>query len=149
MDDYDQCLESFSRKVMEVSRYDIDSEGLLTKRNDTEFLTMYFDATVMSEYLFKAIEKTIEGDIPYELDFLLRYEKAKKEIQMIVDMPDNKIDLFIEVCRENQGILSASKRKKYFSMLTDEEVGSLEKIIALCLPSEEQISGMPTVMQKK
>lgn len=110
--------------------------------NDTDFLYRYFDATEMSEYLFKVIEKTIDVDIPAELDFLLRYENAKKEMQMIVDMPDNKIDLFIQLCRQNGGILSASKRKKLFSMLSDEEVGNLEKIVKGFLPSEEQDAGI-------
>ncbi len=142
MDEYDRCLESFSRKVMEISRYEIDSEGILTKMNDTDFLYRYFDATAMSEYLFKVIEKTIDVDIPAELDFLLRYENAKKEMQMIVDMPDNKIDLFIQLCRQNGGILSPSKRKKLFSMLSDEEVGNLEKIVKGFLPSEEQDAGI-------
>lgn len=141
MADYDRCLESFSRKVMETSRYEIDSEGILTKSNDTDFLYRYFDATVMSEYLFKVIEETINVDIPAELDFLLRYEKAKKEMQTIVDMPDNKIDLFIQVCRQNDGVLSASKRKKFFSMLSDEEVDHLEKTVNNFLPAEEQDAG--------
>ncbi len=147
MDDYNRCLESFSRKVMEISLYDIDSEGILTKKNDTNFLYRYFDATAMSEYLFNVIEKTVEIDIPTELDFLLLHEKAKKEIQMIVDMPDNKIDLFIQACRQNKGILSDSKRKNFFPMLTDEEVGSMEKAVNTYLPTEVQETGMSPGMR--
>lgn len=147
MADYDRCLESFSRKVMEISRYDIDSEGALAKRNDTDFLCRYFDATVMAEYLFKVIEETINVDIPAELDFLLRYEKAKKEMQMIVDMPDSKIDLFIQVCRQKGGVLSASKRKKFFSMLSDEEIESLEKTVSSFLPLGEPDTGLTPGMQ--
>ena len=86
-------------------------------------------------------------DIPAELDFLLRYEKAKKKMQMIVDMPDSKIDLFIQVCRQKGGILSASKRKKFFSMLSDEEVESLEKIVSSFLPPEEPDTGLTPGMQ--
>lgn len=141
MADYEKCLESFSGKVMEISRYEIDPDGILTKRNNTDFLYRYFDATVMAEYLFKVIEETIEVDIPDELDFLVRYEKAKKEMQRIVDMPDNKIDLFIQVCWQNDGVLSASKRKKFFSMLSDEEVESLEKTVNNYLPTEEAETG--------
>ena len=144
MADYDRCLESFSGKVMEISRYDIDSEGILAKRNDTDFLCRYFDATAMAEYLFKVIEETINVDIPAELDFLLRYEKAKKEMQMIVDMPDNKIDLFIQLCRQKDGVLSASKRKKFFPMLSDEEVESLEKTVNSLILSGEPGLRMPS-----
>ena len=97
--------------------------------NDTDFLCRYFDATEMSEYLFKVIEETIDSVIPAELVFLLRYEKAKKEMQTVVDMPDNKIDSFITFCQQNNGVLAASKRKKYFPMLSDEEIGSLEKSV--------------------
>ena len=129
MADYESCLESFSKKVMEITRYEIDHEGFLRKMNDTDFLCRYFDATEMSEYLFKVIEETIDSDIPAELDFLLRYEKAKKERQTVVDMPDNKIDSFITFCQQNNGVLGASKRKKFFPMLSDEEIGSLEKSV--------------------
>ena len=142
MADYDKCLESFSRKIMERSQYDIDSDGILTQRSDTDFLYRYFDATVMAEYLFHVMEETIEMDIPAELDFLLRYEKTKKEMQMIVDMPDKKIDLFIQACRQNGGVLSAPKRKKFFSMLSDEEVEHLEKSVNRFLPAEEPKTGL-------
>jgi len=65
-------------------------------------------------------------------------------MQMIVDMPDNKIDLFLQVCRQNEGVLSASKRKKLFSMLSGEEAGRLERTVDSFFPSEDagSFSGM-------
>lgn len=146
MADYDKCLGVFSEKVMEISQYDIDAEGVVFKRNDTDFLCRYFDATAMAEYLFKVIEETLEVDIPAELDYLLRYERAKKEMQTIVDMPDNKIDLFIQVCRQNDGILSGSKRKKLFPILSDDEVARLARTVKNHLPVEKSQTGLPPGM---
>ncbi|MHB8545122.1 MAG: Fic family protein [Leptospirales bacterium] len=137
MGEYDLCLESFSKKIMAVSQYSIDPEGILTRQNDTDFLYRFFDATPMTEYLFKVIEKTIEVDIPKELDFIGKYDKMKKAMQDLVDMPDKKIDLFIQMCRQNDGILSDSKKEKLFGMLSDEEIKDLEDIVNHFLPPEK------------
>jgi hypothetical protein len=54
---------------------------------------------------------------------------SKSALQAIVDMPDRLIDLFIRLCVQNKGVLSASKRKNHFSMLTDEEVAEMQQAI--------------------
>ena len=40
-----------------------------------------------------------------------------------------KIDLFIKFACQNYGILSQQKREKYFSVLTEKEVISMQDII--------------------
>ncbi|HVY52932.1 MAG TPA: cell filamentation protein Fic, partial [Gammaproteobacteria bacterium] len=63
-----------------------------------------------------------------ELEFLVSYDKTKKAMQEIVDMPDQKLDLFIKSVLENNGILSAKKRNRY-PELTAEEIDGLAQVV--------------------
>ena len=44
-------------------------------------------------------------------------------------MPDRQIDLFIRICLQNNGRLSARKRASSFSFLLDEEVACMEQAV--------------------
>jgi hypothetical protein len=55
--------------------------------------------------------------------------KTKQTIQEIVDMPDRLIDLFIQLCLQNNGRLSAMKRESHFGFLTDDELASMENAV--------------------
>lgn len=129
MDEYDRCLESFSEKIMILSNYTLNSDGCLTKKTDPDAYYRYFEATKMAEYLFGVIEKVIDGDLKEELQFLVKYDGAKKEIQNYVDLPDKQIDLFIRFSLKNNGSISNSKRKSHFQSLTDGEMDTLSQIV--------------------
>ena len=116
------------KPLMELIEYSIDAQGGMTVNNETRDYYRYMDLTVQVQLLFEFILETINVELPKELNYLANYDEAKSEIQNIVDMPDNKIDLFIRVCLQNQGKLSNSK-KNHFSMLTDEEVDRMEKVV--------------------
>jgi len=60
---------------------------------------------------------------------LVSYDRTKKEIQSIVDMPDRLIDLVIQLCLQNKGQLSARKRADHYSFLADEEVARIENAV--------------------
>ncbi|MDW7774461.1 MAG: hypothetical protein SCH71_16370 [Desulfobulbaceae bacterium] len=81
------------------------------------------------EELFRFIEKTIETELAQELAFLANYVETKKAIQEIVDMPDWQIDLFIRLCLQNNGQLSARKRASHFKLLTNDEIGRMEAAV--------------------
>ncbi len=85
--------------------------------------------TPQAEALFRFIEQTIDTELASELAFLANYDKTKKAIQEIVDMPDRKIDLFIRFCLQNNGRLSSRKREIHFDFLSDEEVALLEQAV--------------------
>ncbi len=127
---YDASLEAFSRPLMTLVEYTIDEEGRMTVQNDTARLYAYIDMTPQAESLFKFIEQTIDTQLVEELSFLAKYDEVKKAIQEIADMPDQKIDLFIRFCRQNNGRLSARKRESHFGFLSDEEVAGMEQAVA-------------------
>ena len=64
-----------------------------------------------------------------ELSFLANYDNTKKAVQNIIDMPDRLIDLFIQLCLQNNGSLSARKRSTHFDFLTDEELSDMEQAV--------------------
>jgi hypothetical protein len=127
--EYDASLEAFSRPLGLLVDYELNDEGRMTVLNDTAVWYRYIDLTAQAEALFSFIQATIETELPAELRFLAGYDQAKAAIQQIVDLPDRALDLFIRVCLDNGGHLSARKRASHFPMLTDDEVGLLEQAV--------------------
>ena len=66
--------------------------------NDTAGWYRFIDMTAQAEALFGFIDKTIDTELATELSFLQNYDRTKRKIQEIVDMPDRQIDLFIRFC---------------------------------------------------
>ncbi len=126
---YDQILESFSEPLLHLLKYKLDEKGELTVHGETSDFYQYTDYTLMAEYLFSCVEDTIETDFKKELKYIVNYDRIKKAVQNVVDMPDRKIDLFIKMTMQNNGTLSPKKRNNYFSMLTESEIRQLEKIV--------------------
>jgi Fic family protein len=124
---YDASLEAFSRQLMPLLEYSLDEDSRMTVHNDTALWYRYIDMTSQAEALFRFIEQTIDTELTSELAFLANYDKTKKAIQEIVDMPDRQIDLFIRFCLHKNGRLSARKRASHFDFLLDEEVDQMEK----------------------
>ncbi|MBW2076884.1 MAG: Fic family protein [Deltaproteobacteria bacterium] len=127
--DYDETLEVFSKPLMPLIDYDLDRNGRMIVKNETDVYYRYIDMTAIAERLFMFIQDTIETELVSELNFLLDYDKAKLSIQDVVDMPDRMIDLFIRLCIENRGSLSKNKRKSLFAELTDKEISRMEKCV--------------------
>jgi len=127
--DYDGSLESFSRPLMTLAEYSMDDHGRMTVQNETANWYRFIDMTPQAEALFRFVEQTIDTELVEELAFLANYDETKKAIQDIVDMPDRKIDLFIQSCLQNNGRLSARKRASHFDVLSDTEVAHMEDAI--------------------
>ena len=127
--DYDASLEAFSRPLMALVDYALDEQGRMTVQNDTARWYRYIDMTSQAEALFRFIQQTIDTELVEELAFLANYDQTKKAIQEVVDMPDRKIDFFIQSCLQNTGRLSVQKRTNHFDFLSDEEVTRMEEAI--------------------
>ncbi len=124
--EYDASLEAFSRPLMALVEYSLDNQGKMTVTNDVQRWYAYQDMTLQVEALFRFIDRTVSTELVEELNFIENYDRTKSAIQKIVDLPDQKIDLFIRFCLQNNGHLSARKRSSHFSMLTGEEIGRME-----------------------
>ena len=124
--DYDASLEAFSRPLLQLIDYQLDEMGQMIVDNDTACWYQYMDMTAQSEALYEFVTKTITEELVEELSFLANYDNTKQAIQEIIDMPDRLIDLFIQLCLQNNGSLSVSKRSAHFNFLTDEELSAME-----------------------
>jgi len=127
--DYDDSLEAFSRPLLTLVDYSLDEDGRMEVRNDTAKWYRYIDMTPQTEALFRFIEQTIDTELADELSFLANYDRTKESIQAIVDMPDRMIDLFIRLCLQNNGRISAAKRKDHFESLSDGEIARMEEAV--------------------
>ena len=126
---YDASLEAFSSKIVPMIDYAIDNEGRMRVYSDTAIWYRYMDMTPQSEALYCFVKETIEKELPNELAFLSGYDKTKKALKEIVDIPDRLIDLFIRFVLQNHGKLSRKKKVRYFATLTDEEIEEMEDVV--------------------
>ena len=127
--DYNASLEAFSRPLMPLVEYTLDEDGRMSVHNETALWYRYMDLTPQAEALFRYIERTIDTELAGELAFIANYDKTKKTVQEIVDMPDRQIDLFIRFCLQNNGRLSARKRASHFDILSEEEITGMEQAV--------------------
>lgn len=127
---YDTSLEAFSRPLLPLIDRQLDQNGRLTVLNETRDLYRYPDCTPMAEALYGFVEETIETELPAEIRFLRQYDRARELMRNIVDLPNRQADLFIRLCRQNNGMLSGKKRHmEEFSLLADDEIGALEGVV--------------------
>lgn len=126
---YDDSLEAFSNPLMRLVEYDMDDLGQMMVPGETKRLYKYIDMTSQTQALYEFINLTIENELVEELDFLVNYDRTKQSLQEIVDMPDRLIDLFIQLCLQNNGHLSARKKESHFEFLTPDELAAMEKAV--------------------
>lgn len=81
----------------------------------------------------------LEHDLVAELDFLRRLDELRARMREIVEMPDKKEQLFINLCRNNRGRLSQRKRP-HFAELDDPTIEALEALVRE-LMNEAEVPG--------
>lgn len=128
MEEYDNPLESLSKLIGRKIKYDINDSGEMIVNNASEIEALYRfpDLTNHTVFLAKAIQITVNKDVPEELLFLQHYDYLKLDIQNVVDMPDNKVDRMIVFLHQNKGKLSSRKRK-FYEELSDNEIEQMKQ----------------------
>jgi hypothetical protein len=74
------------------------------------------------------VARTVDHDLPKEIDYLRRHDEAQRRIMEAVEMPDRLVQNLIMFIRQNDGKLAKRRREKEFAALTDDEVASIEGI---------------------
>jgi hypothetical protein len=128
INDYRTALEDYSTRLLPSIDWQPTENGNVRVLNDTGDLYRFFDATPQTEFLYGCVQRTIEQDLPAEAEFLRSYDAFRKDLNLIVDMPDSLLDLLFRFLRQNGGILSRRGREKEFAALTDDEVDRIEAI---------------------
>jgi len=129
IDDYRTTLQSHSGPLMEYIDWRPTPDRNIEVLNDTADLYRYFDCTHEAEFLYGCVKRTVEHDLPHEIDYLRRHDEARRRIMDSVEMPDRLADDLLLFVRQNKGKLSKKRREGEFEALTDNEVNSIEKII--------------------
>ena len=73
--------------------------------------------------------RTVERDLPKEIDYLRRHDEAIQRIMNAVEMPDRLAENLVRYIRSNRGKLSKRRRDGEFNRLTEAEVALLEGIV--------------------
>lgn len=126
---YDEVLTAVDRQIMPHVVHDFDGPELLARGNDAH-LYAYLDLTPHAEALYGWIEGTIDRELVQEIDFLRRYDQAKRRMRLVVDLPDRLEDLFVTLCHAPPHKLSQTKRSRHFAALSDVQIEGLEAAVA-------------------
>jgi hypothetical protein len=127
---YDEALEDFSVRTMGKAVYTANEAGAVTLTNPSEVepLWRFPDLTRQVEFLMTVMSRAIEV-LPRELGYLRRYDRARKEIRGVVDLPDQRLNSLMKWLDAGGGKLSNNKRKQ-FAELTDAEIAGVEQAYA-------------------
>lgn len=128
IDEYRRVLESYSTRLLPLIDWEPTEDFNVDVLNNTVDFYRYFDATPHAEFLYACVRKTIEEDLPYETDFLRRYDQFRQQVTGFIDMPDRLIDLLFRFLQQNKGQLSKRALDHEFEALADEEVQHIERI---------------------
>jgi hypothetical protein len=134
---YDEVLETFSRPLFPFIRWGWTAGREIVVDNDTADLYRYFDATAFAEYLYDRVADTVRCDLREELGFVAVFDRALAGVREVVDMPDRRASLFVRLCLQNDGRLSAAKRWQ-FPELEDAEIAAMEAAVQGAIREEAE-----------
>jgi hypothetical protein len=129
IDDYRTTLQAHSQPLMAFIDWRATPDRNVEVLNDTGDLYRYFDCTDAAEFLYACVARTVEHDLPAEIDFLRRHDGAVRSIMEAVEMPDRLAQNLVMFIRQNNGTLPRKRRANEYQQLTDDEVAALEAIV--------------------
>jgi len=128
IDDYRVTLQNHSGPLMDFIEWRPTADRNVEVMNDTADLYRFFDCTEAAEFLYACVERTVERDLPEEIDYLRRHDEAQRCIMETVEMPDRLAQNLILFLRQNNGVLSKRRRENEYEALSNEEVAAIEDI---------------------
>jgi len=129
IDHYRSKLQGHSGPLMPFIEWRPTPSRNVEVLNDTDDLYRYFDCTEEAEFLYSCVRRTVEDDLPREIEYLRRHDEATHRIMDAVEMPDRLAGNLVMFIRQNQGSLSKNRRDHEFKALRDDEVALIEGIV--------------------
>jgi hypothetical protein len=129
IDEYRETLQAHSGPLMNFIEWRPTPNHNVEVLNDTADLYRYWDCTAAAEFLYACVARTVEHDLPREIDYLRRHDSALRRIMDTVEMPDRVAENLLIFIRQNKGSLSKRRRRDEYDALSDNEVAMLEKIV--------------------
>ena len=125
---YREVLEHYSRPHLVLTHWETTTSLNVRVLNNTRDFFRFFDATWQAEFLADSVVETIRQTLPREIEYLRRYDQARRRISAFLEMPDSTFDLMMGFLRQNGGHFSQRTRTAEFARLTDDEAASIERI---------------------
>ena len=144
IDDYRAALMQHSGPLLPFIDWRPTPERNVLVQNATADLYRYFDCTEEAEFLYECVGRTVQDDLPREIDYLRRHDDAIRRIMDTVEMPDRIAEDLVTFVRQNEGSLSRNRREHEFKSLTDDEVASLERIVRDAFAGFDERPGGPS-----
>ncbi|MCA0314566.1 MAG: Fic family protein [Candidatus Melainabacteria bacterium] len=141
IDKYRETLQSHSARLMEFIEWEPAAKGNIHVLNDTADLYRYFDCTESAEFLYSCVRRTVEADLPREIDYLTRRDQAVREVMNVVEMPDLIAEQFVLFVHRNGGTLPKNRREREFVALKEEELIALEEIVRDAFDGFDNVPG--------
>jgi hypothetical protein len=129
IDHYRSTLQGHSGPLMPFIEWRPTLSRNVEVLNDTADLYRYFDCTAEAEFLYSCVRRTVEEDLPREIDYLRRHDEAIHRIMDAVEMPDRLAENLVMFIRQNKGSLSENRREHEFKALRDDEITLIEGIV--------------------
>jgi len=129
IEDYRSTLQGHSSPLMRFIEWRPTPSRNVEVLNDTADLYRYFDCTAEAEFLYSCVQRTVEQDLPREIEYLRRHDEAIHRIMNAIEMPDRLAENLVMFIRQNQGSLPRNRREHEFNALRDDEVALIEGIV--------------------
>jgi hypothetical protein len=129
IDDYRTTLQAHTTPLIDFIEWRATPEHNVEVINETADFYRYFDCTAEAEFLYSCVQRTVEQDLPQEIDYLSRHDEALRRIMDAVEMPDQLAGNLIFYIRRNKGTLPKGRREGEFRKLRDDEVTRIEGIV--------------------
>lgn len=139
IDDYRRTLKAHTGPLMPFIDWRPTPDRNVEVLNDTVDLYRYFDCTDAAEFLYACVLRTVEHDLPHEINYLGRHDEAIRRITDTVEMPDRLAENLVLFIRQNGGTLPEKRRQKEFRALDDAEVERLEEIVREAFEGFEEV----------
>ncbi len=128
IDDYRGTLQDHSGPLMRFIEWRPTPDYNVEVLTATADLYRYFDCPSAAAFLYACVARTVEHDLPREIDYLRRHDEAITRIMNAVEMPDQVAKNLVMFIRQNNGTLPKKRRSDEYKKLRDDEVALLEGI---------------------
>lgn len=139
IDDYRKTLQEQSLPLMDYIDWHTLPSRNVEVTNETADLYRYFDCTDNAEFLYECVRRTVEKDLPQEIEYLKCHDEVMSLISELVEMPDYLAQDLIMFIRQNDGKLPKRRREKEFERLTNKEVNYIEEIVNTTFESTQNL----------
>jgi len=129
IEEYRTTLQAHSGPLMPFIEWRTTPARNVEVLNDTGDLYRYFDCTEEAEFLYACVRRTVEEDLPREIEYLRHHDQAMRRIMDAVELPDRMAEDLVRHIRQNHGTLSKRRREGEFNKLRDDEVVLIEGIV--------------------